>query len=509
MSGILGILNRDGAPADRDLLGEMTRFMAYRGPDGQQVWREGAVGLGHALLRTTRESDQEQQPCTLDGQVWITADARVDARAELMGKLESAGRREVRQATDAELILHAYQVWGEESPEHLLGYFAFLIWDGRRRVLFGARDQFGVKPFYYAEAGHSLLCSNTLDCLRLHPGVSDELNDLAIADFLLFGINQDLGTTCFTDIRRLPPGHCMVCTEEALRIRRYWTLPFEEIRYKRASEYVERFNELLGAAVKDRIRTDRVAVYMSGGLDSTLVAAVANRIMGKSTDLSGVRACTIVYDRIIRDQERKYAQLAADFLQIPIQYVVADDYSPYADDCCWQFSKPEPRTRPQPAIEAEPYRLLAGYTRVALSGLGGDSALCANDRYIADYLRVGALGELMAGIGWCFWYGRRVPRLGFRSLLKEKTGKGQTPLRAPYPRLLNRDLDQRLELSGRWDRLRNQPSPVVHRRSKAYQDLQSPTGPANFEALDPGVTRFPIEQRHPYFDLRVATFLAG
>ena len=91
MSGIFGILNRDGAPVDGDLLGEMTRFMAYRGPDAQEVWRDGAVGLGHTLLRTTRESVRERQPCTLDGRVWIAADARVDARAALIGKLESAG----------------------------------------------------------------------------------------------------------------------------------------------------------------------------------------------------------------------------------------------------------------------------------------------------------------------------------------------------------------------------------------------------------------------------------
>jgi asparagine synthase (glutamine-hydrolysing) len=512
MSGILGILNRDGAPADRDLLEEMTRFMAYRGPDAQEVWCEGAVGFGHTLLRTTRESDGERQPCTLDGQVWIAADARVDARAELMGKLESAGRREVRRATDAELILHAYQVWGEECPEHLMGDFAFLIWDGRRRVLFGARDRFGLKPFYYAEAGSRLLCSNTLNCLRLDPEVSDELNDLAVADFLLFGWNQDPATTYYAGIQRLSPGHCLICTEEALRIRRYWTLEIEEVRYQRAHDYVAHFRELFEEAVKDRIRTDRVAVYMSGGLDSTLIAAVANRVMGEASGHSGVRACTVVYDRIIPDEERKYSRLAADFLRIPIEYVVADDYELYDQDRCWQFSKPEPGNNPLAGIEANSYRKLTEYTRVALTGMGGDPTLCTDDLYIADYLRFRALGELITGIGWCFREGRRIPRLGFRSLIKSKLGKGNPPYRYrdpnTHPAWLNAELDKRYELSDRWNRL-NPPPSAAHNRSRVRWELEAPMWPCHFEAVDPGVTRFPMEQRHPFFDLRLATFLAG
>ena len=212
------------------------------------------------MLRTTAESAGEEQPYTLDGQVWITADARVDARAELIGKLESAERREVRQATDPELILHAYQVWGEESAGTPVRRLCVrdLGWPPPRFVL--RAGSFWVKPFYYAEAGTSLLCGNTLGCLRLHPGISGELNDLAIADFLLFEWNQDPATTYFAGIRRLPPGHCLMSTEEGVGIRRYWTLTFREVRYKRGHDYVDRFKELFEQAVKDRIRTDKVAV---------------------------------------------------------------------------------------------------------------------------------------------------------------------------------------------------------------------------------------------------------
>jgi asparagine synthase (glutamine-hydrolysing) len=506
MSGIVGIFNRDGAPADGDLLGEMTGFMASRGPDAQQVWHDGAVGFGHALLRTTWESERERQPCTLDGEVWIAADARVDARADLIGKLESAGRRDVRRGTDPELILHAYQVWGEECLQHLIGDYAFIVWDGRRRLLFCARDQFGVKPFYYAEVGKSLLCSNTLNCLRLHPGISDELNDLAIADILLFDSNLDPATTCFAGIQRLPAGHSLVCTEETLRIKRYWTMSFGEVRYQRGNDYVEHFLELFEQAVKDRIRTDQVTVYMSGGSDSTLVAAVAHKAMGKP---SGLRAETIVFDRIIPDQERKYSRLAADFIGIPIEYLVADDYLPYEQNHCWQFSRPEPEHSPIPGITGDLYRRLAGHTRVVLTGVGGDPALRTNEGYIAEYLKAGALGDLIWGVGWCVRLSRRVPRLGIRSLLKGKLGKGKTPFRPPHPAWLNRDLEKRFELIGRWEQLNHRPVSPAHFRSAVYTELGSPAWQTQFEGVNPGSTGFAIDHRHPFFDVRVMAFLAA
>ena len=236
MSGIVGIVNLNGSPVDRLLLGRMTDCLAFRGPDAQETWSQGPVGLGHTLLRTVDDTRPDCQPLTLDGQVWIVADARVDGRGELRRKLAGHGCRDLEEATDAELILQSYLVWGEACVQHLIGDFAFAIWDEPRRRLFGARDHFGVKPFYYARVGNCLVFSNTLNCLRMHPDVSDKLNDLAIADFLLFGFNQDPATTTFADINRVPPAHCLTWQDGALQVRRYWTLPQEgPLRYPRAA----------------------------------------------------------------------------------------------------------------------------------------------------------------------------------------------------------------------------------------------------------------------------------
>src|SRR5437016_3404159 len=136
MSGIAGILNLDGGPVDRSLLSRMTNFMTFRGPDAQQIWAHGNVGLGHTLLRTTEESERERQPFTLDGHVWIVSDARLDAQHELIEKLEARGEYLKSGLADVELLLRAYRVWGEDCVQHLLGDFAFAVWDGALQRLF-------------------------------------------------------------------------------------------------------------------------------------------------------------------------------------------------------------------------------------------------------------------------------------------------------------------------------------------------------------------------------------
>src|SRR5436190_9392570 len=204
MSGILAVLRTDGEPVDPALVRRMTESLTLRGPDALATWCDGRIGLGHTLLKTTFESETERQPCSLDGKTWIVADGRVDARDELAHALSSDSVEVSKSSPDVELILRAYTRWGTHCVERLLGDFAFAVWDGPKRRLFCARDHMGVKPFYYACVGGSLIVASTLEAIRRHPQVSDRLNDLAIADFLLFGWNQDAATSSFADIQRLP-----------------------------------------------------------------------------------------------------------------------------------------------------------------------------------------------------------------------------------------------------------------------------------------------------------------
>ena len=331
MSGIVGIYDRSGAPVDRALLQALAHFLSYRGPDARDTWSNGAIGLGHTLLRTTRESLNERQPANLDGQLWITADARIDCREELEKKLAAEGHGAAgRAATDSDLILRAYQAWGAECVQHLRGDFAFAIWDARKKLLFCARDHFGVKPFYYSDLGELFLFSNTLDCLRQHPEVSEELNDAAIGDFLLFGLNCDAATTSFRDIRRLPAAHAMTISSEGLRMKRYWSAPTEgRIRYNGAEDYVEHFQVLLQAAVADRTRVDRAGILLSGGLDSATIAATARELAGSAGGTPDLRAYTVVYESLIPDHDGEHARDVAGFLKIPLQCIPMDDLKPF------------------------------------------------------------------------------------------------------------------------------------------------------------------------------------
>lgn len=245
MSGIVGIVHLDGRPVDTGLLGRMTRFLTPRGPDAQRTWVEDNAGFGHALLITDPGVQRSPQPCTVDGRTWITADARLDARDELLERLR--GRTPVdAAASDPELILHAYKCWNETCLDHLFGEYVFAVWDSERCRLFCAHDQLGTRPLYFAHLRDLVVFSNTLECVRQHPAVSAKINDAAIGDFLLFGLNYNPETTSFADIRRLPPGHFATWDSHSHVQRRYWQMPIDEpLFYRRRHDYVDQFQSLL------------------------------------------------------------------------------------------------------------------------------------------------------------------------------------------------------------------------------------------------------------------------
>lgn len=505
MSGIVGIINLDGQPVDRQLLRQMTEFMTYRGPDTQEVWVDGPVGLGHALLQTTEDTLPECQPLSLDGQVWITADARIDGRADLIRKLSGPVGADLKNATDAELILHAYQVWSEDCLQHILGDFAFAIWDGPRRRLFCARDHLGIKPFYYADTGRSLVFSNTLNCIRRHPDVSDRLNDLAIADFLLFDYNKDPATTSFADVRRIPGAHFLIWEAGGVvKVQRYWLLPTEGVvRYPRQRDYVDRFQELLGQAVADRLRTDKVAVFMSGGLDSSLVTAIARDLLSAQSPRFDLRCYTSVFDWLIPHEERHYAGVAARHLNIPVEFLPQDDYALYERQS--ELNWPEPRHVPRGVVTADLINLAASRSRVVLTGEGGDEILYSSKSYIYKLARGLRLAPLAAGVGRCLFLYGHVPQVGFRTAL----GRWRNVHRRPsdgLPAWLNPGFADRLKLRDRWEKLRQALTPEHPVRPEAYTFLANPYIQWFLESYDPGTTGVPVEFRHPLLDVRLLRY---
>jgi asparagine synthase (glutamine-hydrolysing) len=509
MSGICGIVHIDGAPVDRQLLQQMTAFMTFRGPDAQDTWANGAVGFGHTLLRTTFEAEHEQQPLSLDGTVWITADARIDGQAELKKKLEAKGRTNLAAANDAELILHAYHAWGEDCVSHLIGDFAFAIWDGPRKQLFCARDHFGVRPFFYARTGNRLIFSNTLNCVRQHPAVSDTLNDLSIADHLLFEFIQDPTATAFADIQRLAPAQYLVWTASEFRLKTYWTLPDEGgVRYRPAGDYVEHFQELLNAAVSDRLRSNRISVEMSGGLDSTSVTAVALAHMRSKGTPFELEAYTMVFDHLFADPERRYAELAAKHMGIPIHYSVADDFKLFESSEHTELHRPEPVH--SPVTEMDSCTMAAAQQaghRVVLTGWDGDNLLNESPKPYFRYLfKQGKFLRCLAGMArYAIWQRRLVP-LSFWDWLYGRRGKVERYF-PTYPAWLNPELEQRLDLRSRWEKYSLPPASRHPIRPAAYYNLAAMIGMSSFfDFCDAGVTHRAMEFRHPLLDLRVVDY---
>jgi asparagine synthase (glutamine-hydrolysing) len=505
VSGIVGMVNLDGAPIDRQLLAEMTSFLTFRGPDAQTAWSDGPVGFGHTLLRTTWESEHEQQPCSLDGEVWITADARIDDRTNLVNKLAGHGREASLERPDVELLLHAYHVWGQRCVEHLLGDFAFAIWDGPKRRLFCARDHFGIKPFHYALMGGCLVFSNTLNCVRLHPDVSEKLNDQAIADFLLFHVKPDVSTTAFADIMRLPPARTLTCTVGGVRLERYWSLPVDgDIRYRRPAEYAEHLRDLLRQAVGDRLRARRIGVLMSGGMDSSAVAAVARRLVPAGPEPLELKAFTTVFDSLVPDEERYYAGLAAEALGIPIEFQIADGYRLFDGWDRAELQTPEPYNWPCLLGHLDLLRRVADHGRVVLTGYGADPAMHGSSTYASALLKRGAWGRLARDV-WHSLSRGRVPKVGLRARLRRWLGSG--PPKPSMPEWINPDLAARFDLAARCEEANGQAISKHPRRPEGWLNVTSSLWPYLCEDDDPGVTRIPVEHRHPFFDVRVATWL--
>jgi asparagine synthase (glutamine-hydrolysing) len=508
LSGIAGIFHRNGAPVERALLQSLADFLFYRGPDCRATWMDGSIGLAHTLLRTTNESLDEKQPASLEGRYWIVADARLDSRDELIAELQRSRRKVRPNSPDGELLAHAYAAWGTPCVDHLRGDFSFALWDAGHKQLFCARDHFGIKPFYYAQLGDLLLFSNTLNCLRQHPAVSSELNDTAIGDFLLFGLNCDNATTSFSDIQRLPPAHTLTVSQRALQIRRYWTPPSDGyIRFAKPEEYVENFLSILEAAVEDRLRSDRVGILLSGGLDSSSVAAIAKHVSAKSVQATDIMGYTSVDESQSPDPEGRFAREVGEFLRIPVKLLPVEKVELFEGWDNPHLSLPEPVDNPLFASFFDAKRTISADCRVVLSGEGSDNLMDFQMwPYARDLRRRGEWRRLMTDMANYLWI-RPFPWRGIRARFLRVIGK--EPGMPAFPNWLAADFRKRANLRERWKEWGEHPKLVFEHPilPRAHASLSLPQWTHMFEHENAGVAQQPLEVRYPFLDLRIVNFL--
>lgn len=499
MSCIAGIINFDGAPVDRKLLESMTEAMSARAPDETNIWVSGNVGFGHAMLRISPESKHEHQPSTLDGQVWITADARIDGRLELIAKLRSAGFEVQQDAPDVELILHSYSAFGESFLDHLIGDFAFALWDGRSKKLICARDHFGVRPFFYVITDKVFLFASDLDALLHHPSVSRELDEAAIGDFLLFGSRQDPEASTYRDIRRLKAASRIRLNQGGACFKQYWDLPLHhEIRYRNNSEYVDQFHELFRKSVEDRMGGDHVALELSGGMDSTSIAAVA-AANAKATGRT-LSAYTITcHDLLPDDQEAHFARMVASYLNLPLVCRSNGDYALFERLDTPQFRTAEPLANPDWAMGYDNYKTVtASGARVLLSGQGGDAVFHASSAYYVALLREGRPIRFLAEVARYVINTRTFAGMGFRSALL-----GSKPWQPAFPDWIDKGFCENAKLEDRW----KAGWAELNGPGDTYHQLKRPWLSQMFEGYES--LKMPLVVRHPFFDVRLATFLLG
>jgi asparagine synthase (glutamine-hydrolysing) len=510
MSGFAGVISLDGAPPDAHLLERMARTLAFRGPDGTHVTTKPGAGFCFTFLRTGPAPQCPSQPCSLDGNVFLIGDVRLDGRDDLRRKLEQHGDELDEDITDEELVLRAWRQWQEDCLPDLIGDYSFALWDAEVRRLWCARDLMGARPFFYAQADNWLHFSNTLNAIRCAPEISSALDYHFIGDFLLQGSCSYQARSAFRDISRLPAGHTLRFSRAGSRITRFSSLPIEgPLWLKREEEYVEHFRGLLAQAVMDRLPHNSAAIYMSGGLDSTSVAALALKYPRKCTDPPSLRAYCLDCQPLFDDQEGRLARRVAEHLSIPIEIWSHSSYLPFEG---WDEEKvvtPEPSQEPYLPSYLEQNRSVSQHAQVVLTGYGGDGILTGQSWPYLTYLarRMNFAAIVVAFGKYSLKHGRIPPlRGGFRS--RVNLFRRKNPM-AEYPQWLSPRFEAEMRLRERWCDLMKSPEKSHPWYPDAHSMLNGEYWPEILEREDAEWTCAPLESRAPFLDRRLISFLLG
>lgn len=388
MCGLAGILHLDGDPVGGELIRRMADALAHRGPDGEGTLVDGPVGLGHRRLSIIDLTDAGRQPMTgEDGQVAVIHNGEIYNFQQLRLELQGCGHR-FHSRTDTEVIVHAYEEWGDACVERFNGMFAFAVWDRRRRRLLLARDRYGVKPLYWWCDGRTLLFASEIKALLEHPKVHRDVCVGALNEYFTFQ-NVFTDRTLFKGVRLLPPGTRMVVEPGSGKTphpERYWDYVFSDDGSRADQEELEeRVATTFRQAVARQLVSDvPVGGYLSGGIDSSsLVSIAAGHVPRLSTftagfDMSSASGLEISFD------EREEAEALANLLKTEHYEVVL-----HAGDMEWVL--PELVWHLEDLRVGQCYpnyyvaRLASKFVKVVLSGAGGD--------------------ELFGGYPWRYFHG--------------------------------------------------------------------------------------------------------
>ncbi len=368
MCGINGIFNFDREDAVAEsLIHAMRKQILHRGPDDFGTHFDGSVGLGFNRLSIIDLSGGHQPMSNEDGTVWIVFNGEIYNFMGLRDELISKGHQ-FRTRSDTETIVHAWEEFGERCVDRLRGMFAFTIWDRRRRVLFGARDRMGIKPFYYYRNAKRFAFASELKALLEVPDIPRTIDPAALAEFLRHRY-VIAPRTILKDVFKLPPGHSILVSETGVEVKRYWEIPVAAPRRVSERDAIEEFRALLEETLRMHLISDvPLGAFLSGGLDSSAVVGLMHKL-----GVGDIKTFSIGYDT--PESELGYAKIVADHFHTDHHELLLTPTG-FRDDLpriVWSMDEPV-------GDEASlPLYCLAKFARqkvtVALSGEGSDEIL--------------------------------------------------------------------------------------------------------------------------------------
>ena len=524
MCGIAGFMSLISEPCRRPAssLLAMSSLIAHRGPDGTGDWTlpDHRVGFVHRRLAIIDLSAGGAQPMEAPNGTVITYNGEIYNYIELRNELSA--HWVFRSTSDTEVILAAYDRWGEDCVSHLRGMFAFALWDSREQKLFAARDRFGIKPFYHTRQGATLFfASEAKALLPFLPEIATDSS--ALAEYLTF--QYTIGArTLFKGIDTLLPGHSLVVSNGEVTIRRYWDVQYE-VDFDHSPRFFEsRFKELLTNSMNVHLRADvPIGGYVSGGVDSSLVALLASRHDHRNRD--GFHGRFVEHPGY---DESRYAREVAELAEMSLHVIdiTAVDFINHVHDVIYHLDFPVagPGSFPQYMVSA----LAAKHLKVVLGGQGGDELLGGYARYLVAYLEQ----SLKAAMEGTYKHGNYVvtielivPNLGllreYKPMIREFWREGLfDDLDRRYFRLIDRSTDMvgevdwsSLDKAGAFESFRTIFNNQDNVRKEAYFDKMTHFDfkcllPALLHVEDRMSMAHGLESRVPLLDHPLVEFLA-
>lgn len=376
MCGIAGRANlRSHAPVDAQAITAMCELISHRGPDGQGIWVEGPVGLGHRRLAIIDLSEGGRQPMSSpDRQVWVTFNGEIYNFLVLRKELESKGHQ-FRSHSDTEVLLAAYLEYGVDCLQHLRGMFAFAIWDARAQSLFVARDRIGKKPLFYWTDSDGLAFASEPKAFLGDPGFEPIPDYQAIGHYLSLQCVPS-PYSAFRGVSKLPPAHYLLYRGGSVEVHRYWRLSYAQKLAISEEEACEELGDRLREAVRLRLISDvPLGAFLSGGIDSGTVVALMALESG-----APVKTFSIGFDEDGFD-ELRYARLVADrYGTEHHEFVVRPEATDVLSDLVWHYNEPFADPSALPTYHLS--RLTRQHVTVALNGDAGDENFAGYSRYV-------------------------------------------------------------------------------------------------------------------------------